>query len=262
MNEIQKQQAQLVVKHNDLIQKSKYNLTATQQKLIAYIISLIKPTDTELQRYEVSVSDFCTLCGIDRNYFYSEFKDIIDDIDTKAFWIETPEKVFKFRWFLKAEYLKKKGKVRLLLDDDMKKYLLSLQETFTQYELYNILALKSKYSIRLYELFKSYAFQREKTLKIEELKQMLIAEHYTNFKDFRLRVLDRAIEEINYYTDLNVSYEAIKKGRRVEAITLKIKRKESFDGMLAYRNTIDEINKKNKQITGQIGMFDKQPEDF
>lgn len=262
LNEIEKQQAQLVVKHNDLIQKSKYNLTATQQKLIAYVISLIKPTDFEFQRYEISVADFCQLCGIDKNYFYSEFKEIIDDIDNKAFWIRTEEKSFKFRWFLKAEYIEKKGKVRLLLDDDIKKYLIALQETFTQYELYNILALKSKYSIRLYELFKSYAFQKEKTLNIDELKTMLLASHYTNFKDFRNRVLDKAIAEINYYTDLNVSYETIKKGRKVEAVNFIIDRKERFDGYLAYRNTINDINKKNKQIKGQISLFDKQMEDF
>lgn len=262
LNELEKQQSQLVVKHNDLIQKSKYNLTATQQKLIAYVISLIKPTDFEFQRYEISVADFCQLCGIDKNHFYLEFKETIDDIDNKAIWIETEEKTFKFRWFLKAEYINKKGKVRLILDDDIKKYLIALQETFTQYELINILALKSKYSIRLYELFKSYAFQKEKTLKIDALKETLLATHYTNFKDFRNRVLEKAITEINYYTDLEVSYEPIKKGRRVEAISFSIKRKTSYEGYLAYRNTIEDINRKNKQIDGQIGMFDKSMEDF
>lgn len=261
-SEVQKQQSQLVVKHNDLIQKSKYNLTATQQKLIAYVISLIKPTDVDFQRYEISVADFCTLCGIDKNHFYLDFKETIDDIDNKAVWIETEEKTFKFRWFLKAEYMNKQGKVRLILDDDIKKYLIALQETFTQYELINILALKSKYSIRLYELFKSYAFQKEKVLKIDSLKETLLATHYPNFKDFRNRVLDKAIKEINHYTDLDVEYEPIKKGRRVEAIKFTIKRKSGYEGFLAYRNTIEDINRKNKQIDGQIGMFDKSTEDF
>ena len=96
MNEIEKMQNQLVVKHNDLIQKSRYNLTITQQKLIAYVISLIKPTDTDFQRYEINVADFCELCGIDKNYFYSEFIDIIDDMDSKTFWVKTDSKIYPF----------------------------------------------------------------------------------------------------------------------------------------------------------------------
>jgi plasmid replication initiation protein len=257
MNEIMNQQSQLVVKHNDLIQKSKYNLTITQQKLIAYIISLIKPTDKELKKYEVSVSDFCQLCGIDKRYFYTDFKDLIDDLDNKAFWIETDEKIFKFRWFLKAEYMKKQGKVLLLLDDDVKKYLIDLKEKFTVYELYNILALKSKYSVRLYELFKSYAFQKEKVFLIDEFKELLLATNYNNFKDFRNRVLEKAIDEINFYTDLDVSYETITKGRKVIAVKIYIKKKEMAENLQAYRNTIAEINKRNNQISGQISMFDK-----
>lgn len=257
MNEIMNQQSQLVVKHNDLIQKSKYNLTITQQKLIAYIISLIKPTDKELKKYEVSVSDFCQLCGIDKRYFYTDFKDLIDDLDNKAFWIETDEKMFKFRWFLKAEYMKKQGKVLLLLDDDVKKYLIDLKEKFTVYELYNILALKSKYSVRLYELFKSYAFQKEKVFLIDEFKELLLATNYNNFKDFRNRVLEKAIDEINFYTDLDVSYETITKGRKVIAVKIYIKKKEMAENLQAYRNTIAEINKRNNQISGQISMFDK-----
>lgn len=257
MKEIDKKRGQLVVKHNDLIQKNKYNLTATQQKLIAYMISLIKPTDKEFERYEITVADFCELCGIDKNYFYTEFKDIIDDIDNKAFWIKTKEKTFKFRWFLKAEYLHKQGKVRLLLDDDIKKYLLSLQETFTQYELYNILALKSKYSIRLYELFKSYAYQYEREFTVDYLKEVLMATHYSNFKDFRKRVLDKAIDEINFYTDLNIKYEEIKKGRKIVSLKIFIEKKDRLEGVQAYINIIEDINKRNGQIKGQVSMFDE-----
>lgn len=262
MNEIEKRQSQLVVKHNDLIQKSKYNLTVTQQKLIAYVISLIKPTDTDFQRYEIGVADFCELCGIDKNYFYSDFKDIIDDMESKSFWIKTDEKVYKFRWFLKAEYLYKQGKVRLILDDDIKKYLIELSQNFSKYELYNILALKSKYSFRLYEIFKSYAFQRKKEMDIDYLKEMLVATKYKNFKDLRNRVLDKAVEEINFYTDLTVNYEPIYKGRKVVSIVFNISTKKHLDGYIAYRNTIEEINKRNKQIKGQMSLFDRSESEF
>ena len=68
-----------VVKDNAIIQKARYNLSATQQKFLAYLISKIKPEDNELETYEIRVEDFCTLIGVDKNWFYSEFIKLIDD---------------------------------------------------------------------------------------------------------------------------------------------------------------------------------------
>lgn len=252
----------LVVKDNDLIQKARYNLTLNQQKIIAYLISKIKPTDTELQKYDISIKDFCELCGIDRNYFYTEIREIIDNLDNKSFWVETEDKVFKFRWFSEVEILKGTGTVRILLNSNIKKYLIDLSKNFTQYELYNILALRGKYSIRLYEWFKSYSFLKEKQINIDEIKKILMAENYVNFKDFRNRVLDRSISEVNQYTDITVSYATINKGRKVVGLIFYIKQKETFDRYVSYIATKEVINKKTGQVEGQMSLFDKTGEDF
>lgn len=253
---------QLVVKDNDLIRKARYNLSVNQQKIIAYLISKIKPTDKELQKYEISIQDFCEICGIDKTYFYSEIKDIVDNLDNKSFWVETADKLFKFRWFSEVEIIKGSGKINITLNSNIKKYLIDLKQNFTQYELYNILALKGKYSIRLYEYFKSYSFMYEKKIGIDELKQVLQAEHYVNYKDFRNRVLEKAVKEINEYTDINVSFNTENKGRKVIALIFYIKRKEAIDRYISYTNTIDKINRREKQIQGQISMFDKKKEEF
>ena len=262
MNDLDKSRNQLVVKDNDLIRKARFNLTLNQQKLIAYVISLIKPTDKELMMYELSVADFCELCGIDKTYFYTEFKEILLELDKKSFFVETDEKAFNFRWFSEFEYLKGKGKIRLQLNSNIKRYLIELSESFTQYELYNILALKGKYSIRLYEWFKSYSFMRRKDIDLDSLKKVLEAENYVNFKDFRTRVLTKAIEEINEFTDLVVSYELLKEGRKVVGIEFYISKKEPLERYGSYRKTIDTLNKKNKQINGQMSIWDRSEEEF
>lgn len=265
MIDIEKAREYKVVKHNDLIQKARYNLTVNQQKLIAYVISLIKPTDKDLMRYELSVADFCELCGIDKEHFYNEFKSIMLDLDSKSFLVETEEKIFNFRWFSEFEYLKGKGKVIVQLNSNLKRYLLDLYGHYTQYELYNILAIKGKYAIRFYELFQSYFTSKgtkstEKTVDIAELRKLLIAENYNEYRAFRRRVLEPSIFEINEYTDLTVSYEPIKQGKTVAAIKFIVKRKVYPSNYAAYINTIDRINKKNGQIKGQMSLFD-MPED-
>lgn len=254
----------LVVKDNLLIQKSKFHLTATEQKLVCYVISLIKPTDKALDKYTININDFAKLCGISPKNVYKEFRKMIDDLDNKAVWLTMGDKTFKFRWFSEAEYIEKQGKVILMLNSNMKQYLIDLSHSFTQYELYNILALKSKYSIRLYELFKSYSYKQTKDFDLEDLKELLGADNYKVYSDFKKRVLEKAIQEINTYSDLNVEYYAMAEGgnHKINRIWFTITRKESFEGYIAYQKTIDEINRKNKQVIGQISMFDKTEKEF
>jgi plasmid replication initiation protein len=256
-----------VVKHNDLIQKARYNLSINQQKLIAYVISLIKPTDKDFMMYEISVKDFCELCGLDKNHFYTEMQEILLDLDKKSFLVETEEKIFNFRWFSEFEYIKGQGKIRVQLNSNLKQYLIGLYERFTVYELYNILGIKGKYALRFYELFQSYFNSKKedvtmKSIDLEELKKLIYAENYKDFKGFRRRVLEPSIKEINEYTDLTVTYDTMRTGKSVSSIRFRIRRKQYPSNYAAYVKTIDRINQREKQIKGQISLFDLNENSF
>lgn len=235
----------LVVKDNALIQKARYSLTVNQQKLISYVISLIKPTDKDFKKYEISVSDFCMICGIDRNHFYKDLKNIIDNLDDKSFWVETKDKVFKFRWFSEVEYFPQQGKVNVMLNSNIKPYLIDLTKNFTSYELLNVLPLRSKYAIRLYEILKSYTYDKFnpnfKIFDLEELKTLLDASTYV-YRDFNKRILDKTKEEINKYTDLKIDYEAIKTGRKVVAIKYTIEEKQFLDRAKAGYAALEKLD--------------------
>jgi plasmid replication initiation protein len=118
------------------------------------------------------------------------------------------------------------------LDNDMKPYLLELKKHFTAYSLYYTLAMKSKYSIRIYELLKSYEFVSEYIFKIESLKKMLDAEKYKLYADFRVKVIDVAVREINEFSDITVTYAIEKQGRKFEKIVFKINQKKDIDERL------------------------------
>lgn len=244
--EFSKERTQLVVKSNDLIQRARYNLTSTQQKLLAYIISKIKPTDTEFTEYEIKIENFCKLIGINKAWFYKEFIKLVNDLDSKSFWIETDKEIYKFRWFADTRYLKGKAAIKVTLSKTLKEYLIGLKKQYTKFELYNILALSSKYSIRLFELFKSYSYQYQKEFDIDNLKELLFATNYKNFNDFQKRVLKNAIEEINKYTELTVNYKTICKGKKVISIRFYIIKKEINDSYISYINTVNKINESNK----------------
>lgn len=224
---------EMVVKSNDLIQKSRFSLTTNQQKIILYLISKLKYKDTDFTEFKVDIKDFCKVCGIDlsNGRRYNELKNSIKQIADKSIWLEKENgDETLVRWIEKPTIHKNDGVITIRLDDDLKPYLLELKEKYTQYELIYTLKMKSKYSIRLYELLKSRQYDKlkEYTVKysIDELKKLLDAENYKTFKDFRRRVLDKATEEINSYSDIFIDCLCIKQGKAITDIEIHIETKD------------------------------------
>jgi plasmid replication initiation protein len=221
-----------VVKSNDLIQKSRFQLSLQEQKIILYLISKIKPDDEIFTEHEFKIIEFCQMCGIEiyNGKNHKNVKDAIKNLADKSVWItlETGTETL-IRWINKARINKKSGIVKIRLDDDMKPYLLQLKERFTSYELLYTLAMKSQYSVRMYELLKSYEWRHKQTFQIEELKRILLAENYTLFPDFKRKVLDISMREINELSDITVTYEIIKEGRKYTKLDFSINLKKGLE---------------------------------
>lgn len=225
----------IVKKSNELIQKSRFSLSLQQQKIMLYLISQIRPYDEEFKVYEFSLSEFCKVCGIhDRSgRNYQGLKDAIRAIQKEAVQIELPDgRNEAVQWIEPPEIDSGSGIIRIRLCNDMKPFLLQMQENFTSYELIWVLHSKSKYTVRLYEVIKSVHYDElksyERTYYLEELKGLLDAENYKTYQDFKRRALIPAINEINARSDKSVSYEIIKKGRSVERVRLTISSKDSL----------------------------------
>lgn len=258
--EIKTARTTYVAKDNELIQTASYKMTAEEQKLLCYVISKIKPSDKPFQRYTISALDFAEVCGIDKRHVYTDFKEIIDSLDNHSRWIQLGDDTVKFRVFYDASYNERQGSLTVMLNDRLHKHLLNLVEmggNYTQYELWNVLSLKSKFSIRLYELFRSYAYQSKKEFDLDKLRGLLCVENYAIYAEFKRRVLDKAIEEINQYTDLKVSFKPIHQGKehKVVSVVFYITRKEQNEKISAYWKTVNRLNKKNGQLPGQMSIF-------
>ena len=134
------------------------------------------------------------------------------------------------------------GTIEIRIDNDMKPYLLHLKERFTQYELLYTLAMRSQYSVHIYEFLKSLEYRHAKIeFDIEELKKKLMAEHYKRFPDFKRKVLDIAIREINDVSDISVAYEVTRTGHKFSTIEFFVKRKEDLDERMETWSKISKI---------------------
>lgn len=237
-----------VNKSNELIQRSRFNLSLQEQKIILYLISQITPYDKEFKLYEFNIQDFCKVCGIDpeAGKNYKDIKAAIKNIADQSIWIHINEdEETLLRWIEKPYINKNSGTIKIRLDEDMKPFLLNLKKNFTSYELVFTLRFKSKYSVRLYELIKSIHFHDledySRTYTLEELRRIMGAETYTTYQTFKTRALNMAVKEINLYSDKNVSYEPIKKGKSVVALRLNISSKETMETIRIRAETEQEF---------------------
>lgn len=235
-----------VIKSNDLIQKSRFSLTLQQQKILLCLISQITPYDEDFKLYEFSIIAFCKACGIDyeNGKNYRDLKAAIKEIADKSLWITIDgDEETLLRWIEKPYINKNDGIIKIRLDRDMMPFLLQLKQNFTQYEIIWTLRFKSKYSIRLYELVKSLHYHEleiyRKKYTVDDLKKILDGEKYKEYRDFKRRVLVPATDEINQYSDKTVSFEEVRRGRKVVAIEFTILSKDSL-AALRIRSDIEK----------------------
>jgi len=262
----------IVRKSNDLIQNAMYSLTLSQQKLMLHIFAMIKPSDTELPRYEMSIYEFLKLCGVDphNGSMYKQVKKNIEDIaNAKVQWIRLAgtQKITMFRWLSSATIDEGTGKIVLTLDQSLKPHLIQLKEFYTTMNITYTLPMKSQYSIKIYELCKSYQnLYLEKKKKgeplvwsIETLKKQVDC-NASNWAHVRRTVLDKAKSEINGKTDILFDYAVYEKDRqRVIAISVTI---EPVDKQVADQK-LNEITKLRKKTTAlevaETGTLDDDP---
>lgn len=233
-NSVEAEREYAIVKANALVRKAHFNLSLQEQKLILYCISKIKPNDNELQEYQFDLRNLCAVCGIElHGQNYQNFKDTIKSLRDKSFWIETEREEILCSWIQHARIVKHDTIVKIRLDEALRPYLLQMRENFTQYSLKHILAMSSKYSIRLFELLQSHAYSGQVQIALEDMKSLLQTANYPVYADFRRNVVEPALKEINKYTYLNVSFEPIRKNRKIAALLFTIGKKTNILSRLA-----------------------------
>lgn len=272
-NKTKDEQTQFVVKSNDLIRKTRYDLTTQQQKIILYAISKIKPTDAPNTLYEINIEDLCAACGIDIDdgggYYYNTIKKDLVDL-TRRLWVQMPDKSeATVSWIGDAMIVPLSGKVYIKFHEKMGPYLFELHHRYTQYQLKNVLVFKGKYAIRLYEILRSYTTQeaisngieKEVRFSLSELREILAVEKYSRWADFERYVIKKAVQEINKYSDeMKINYNVYKEdGRTVSSIVFII---GSLSGYEVYKAHQEEkkqlrigerkIERKKKQTEKSI----------
>ena len=226
-----------VVQHNDMVQKQRFStgknagnsLTVTEEKVLAYLISKIKPEATSLEPIEMEIKTFCEVCGLGRgstDNCYPQVKAAVDKLARRVMWLydDTTQSETTVRYIERATMYKRSGRIKIVFDPMLEPYLINLAGNYFQFSYHNILAMRSKYGIQLYKLLKSYYFRYPSLrISVEELKVSLDATNYAKISHVKEKVIDPALKDINTFSDLSVSVEYEKEGRTISYVIFTMK---------------------------------------
>lgn len=232
---------------NDVV-RGKQDMTLQEARILRLLITQVVKEDNDLKTYTANIQELAKFLNISDNNLYRDIGQICYNLAQRVVKIGTgnakqPWKVFA--WLSSAEY-NGAGTITLRLSDQIKPFVLELNDYFTQYKLSNILEMKSFYAIRLYELIKTDEFKGQSELEysIEFLRQFFDCEKkYTRINDFKRKVIDVAIREINEKSDIQIDdVEFQGKGRKYDRVVFKMK----FGHYFGYRRTKGNIKTPHK----------------
>ena len=209
---------ELVVKKSEQLVYGKYKLSATAQKLVTTVVSLVQKEDEYNKEYCILAKDFIELSGTKTND-RDALKNACEEILSKPLKISTERGWLMANWCNDIEYVHEKGIITYKVSEKLKPYIIDLKNNYLKYDLKNILPLKSEYSIRVYEWLKDIYNSKERYNKkmIEEfeidfLRERLIVPDSYNTNNVFTRVIDKAKEDLEKHTDIRFTYQALKKG--------------------------------------------------
>lgn len=228
----------LVVKDNALINAS-YNLEVTEQRLI--LLSIIRARETGQgissdSKLEIHASDYASRFDVTKEAAYNALKNAVNNLFERKFSFKEIHKdtnkeiVVKSRWVSRIAYVDDLAILEVTFAPDVVPLITRLEKHFTSYQLKQVAQLTSKYAIRLYEFLIAWrSTGKTPIISLSEFREKLGLDinEYQKMINFKNRVLEPAIKQINELTDIYVKYEQYKTGRSISGLSFTFKQKKA-----------------------------------
>ena len=226
--------ADLVVKTNRL-NTATQNLSLSEIRLMQLAIVDARETGKGLSTDKpltISASRYAEAFNVTRQTAYEAILKAEKTLFDRRFsFLDTDNRMVKSRWVQRVKYLDDEASIEVILTFDVVNEVTRIdgyEQFFTQYLLEQTATLKSAYSVRLYELLVQWKTARKTPVfDIEVFREQLGVNptDYERVYDFKKNVLDVAVKEINEKTDIQTSYDQVKRGRKIIGFKFVVKEK-------------------------------------
>lgn len=215
---------------------------------------------TEQDSILISAQQFAEECGIKVNSAYKQIELASKKLVDRSFSYtnEKGKKVYS-NWVIDATYEDAGVNLRFTAVVLMMLKILDKYNPYTRYKKDVVLKLKKDYSIDFYHLAKKSEKLGSFELTIDSMFiEFGLPESYRDLRNLKRRVLKDPIDEINKYTDIDLTYEPIKKGRSVVGFKFTVREKTKHKTITVQGRDPNTVDMFFKMSDSQINMFGNQ----
>lgn len=256
-----------VVTANNLI-KGHQTMSLREAQLLFIAISQVVKEDKDFKTYTTTVPELARFMGIDESSLYRDLKSICKRLCQRVVEVQVGGENAKkdkwkiFQWINRAEY--DNGTLTIRLSDDIKPYLLNLNNYYTQTMLGILLSFKSYYTSRLYQYLYAECGEKrnlrsEWTFSCEEIRELFQVDEKDskgNYKKYKLprdllkNTIIAALNELNNSDYAYVwnyrEHKSQKRGRPISGVSFSIIFFPDGERKNAYLNRLPLLNGENE----------------
>ena len=248
-----------VVLQNRVVECFK-SMTLDEKRLFIMATPLARTTNVSSgEPIFISTEEFASACGLEITGAYTALGIATKKLFDRYFgYVRADKKKVSIRWMYKTAY--GEGGAELYFTDEV---LLLLREfdalnPYTKYKKEVVLRLKKDYSLDFYHLAKKHQTMGGFQISLDELfEQLGLPGSYQDLSNLKKRVIKPSLDEITVNTDIDLSYENVKRGRSVVGFKFTVKEKPKPKLIAPARdpNTVDMFF---EMSDSQINMFGNQ----
>lgn len=216
-----------VVMQNN-IQECFKSMNIDEKRMLILASPIARTTHaTEKDPIMITAEEFAKECGIKTHSAYTQLEAASRNLIKRNFsYTNDRGKRVLSNWVIDCTY--EDGGIAIRFPEIV---LLMLTEfdkfnPYTKYKKDIVLSLKKDYSFDLYHLAKKHQAMGQFEMPLEHIKNELgLPESYQDLSNLKKRVINPSIEEITANTDIELSYENVKKGRSVVGFKFTVREK-------------------------------------
>lgn len=218
-----------VVQSNELIEAA-YSLTVDEMRLILLASSKVDSRRSNVGQITIYPDEFSKAFNLPKKHVYDNLRKSVSQIMRKpVVFFEDGERIER-AWLIENRYKSDPTDgtyITIQFSPLIEPYLFDLKEKFTVVDLEKAAKLNTPFSFRLYQwLVKAKNLRLNKDgcsiaveLEIEWMKEQSGNKgSYPQWRDYKERVIQPAVDQINSKTDISVIWKPIKQGRKVSSI--------------------------------------------
>lgn len=237
----------IATQSNKLIEAS-YKMSVPAKRVMLMLLSQIHPLQQDISgKVRIEAADYSNKTGIDLSQSYKDIKNGCRElmstiITTKDPVARTTEECVVVYWM---KYHENEGWLEATFTPWIAPFIHKLRGIgYKSIEINEALKFKRFYSIRLYELLMQWDSSCVRLITLQELRNAFDIDKktYPAFKDFRVRVLEPSIKEIEQKTSWSVNYKLKKTGPKVTSLSFTFYKDKEEQKSERCPNTIDMLN--------------------